>query len=381
MWRTCNVVSQTIFGMSTYMLYLLYQMRIPTLIVILFTLQCSTYGLVSYDYLENNDISGLNSVEQTSRFPLLMPKVVPNKPELYLCTPVKVDYTTSYFIVGYEPNATMNTAHHMLVYGCGEPGSTKPVWNCGEMSKEYSADSASPCGVHSHSQILYAWARDAPKLDLPNGVGFKVGLNTPIKYIVLQVHYAHIDKFKDGSSDDSGVFIDYTIRPLKKLAGVLLLGTAGHIPPNSLEHMETACEINENKTLHPIAYRTHTHSLGKVVSGYRVRTDEHGSHQWTLLGKRDPLTPQMFYPVENSDPIVIGDYLAARCTMISHRNRITEIGATNEDEMCNFYLMYYVENDEPLNMKYCFSQGPPNYYWSNPDVGLNNIPNIEASTL
>nr|XP_014098330.2 peptidylglycine alpha-hydroxylating monooxygenase [Bactrocera oleae] len=118
------------------------------------------------------------------------------QPELYLCTPVKVDYTTSYFIVGYEPNATMNTAHHMLVYGCGEPGSTKPVWNCGEMSKEYSADSASPCGVHSHSQILYAWARDAPKLDLPNGVGFKVGLNTPIKYIVLQVHYAHINKFK-----------------------------------------------------------------------------------------------------------------------------------------------------------------------------------------
>lgn len=55
--------------------------------------------------------------------------------------------------------------------------------------------------------------------------------------------------------------------------------------------------------------------------------------------------------------------------------------ATNEDEMCNFYLMYYVENDEPLNMKYCFSQGPPNYYWSNPDVGLNNIPKVEASTL
>lgn len=55
--------------------------------------------------------------------------------------------------------------------------------------------------------------------------------------------------------------------------------------------------------------------------------------------------------------------------------------ATNNDEMCNFYLMYYVENDEPLNMKYCFSQGPPNYYWRNPDVGLNNIPHKEASTL
>lgn len=35
-------------------------------------------------------------------------------------------------LVGFEPNATMNTAHHMLLYGCGEPGSDNPVWyvNC-----------------------------------------------------------------------------------------------------------------------------------------------------------------------------------------------------------------------------------------------------------
>ncbi|XP_054739928.1 peptidylglycine alpha-hydroxylating monooxygenase isoform X1 [Anastrepha obliqua] len=356
-------------------------MDIFVLITVLFTLQCPAYGLVSYDYIEDNHLNDESTSDRTSRFALLMPQVSPNMPELYLCTPVKVDYTTSYYIVGYEPNATMNTAHHMLIYGCGEPGSTKSVWNCGEMSEAHSTDSASPCGPKAHSQVLYAWARDAPKLNLPQGVGFKVGKNTPIKYIVLQVHYAHIDKFNDGSTDDSGVFIKYTLKPLNKLAGVLLLGTAGMIPPKSVEHMESACEISENKTIYPIAYRTHTHSLGKVVSGYRVRTDEHGIHQWTLLGKRDPMTPQMFYPIENSDPIVAGDYLAARCTMVSFRNRVTKIGATNEDEMCNFYLMYYVENDEPLNMKYCFSQGPPNYYWSNPDVGLHNIPNIEASTL
>jgi len=31
-------------------------------------------------------------------------------------------------IVGFNPNATMNTAHHMLLYGCGEPGTTKTTW-------------------------------------------------------------------------------------------------------------------------------------------------------------------------------------------------------------------------------------------------------------
>lgn len=41
-------------------------------------------------------------------------------------------------------------------------------------------------------QILYAWARDAPTLKLPNGVGFKVGRGTKINYLVLQVHYHRI---------------------------------------------------------------------------------------------------------------------------------------------------------------------------------------------
>ena len=48
-----------------------------------------------------------------------------------------------------------------------------------------------PCG--SGSQIIYAWAMDAPKLDLPEGVGFRVGADSTIKYLVLQVIIIHID--------------------------------------------------------------------------------------------------------------------------------------------------------------------------------------------
>lgn len=50
----------------------------------------------------------------------------------------------------------------------------------------------------------------------------------------------------------------------KKLAGVLLLGTGGAIPPKSVTHMEAKCEITEKKTIYPFAYRTHTHSLGNI---------------------------------------------------------------------------------------------------------------------
>ncbi|XP_046416294.1 peptidylglycine alpha-hydroxylating monooxygenase [Neodiprion fabricii] len=309
------------------------------------------------------------------RYPLLMPNVRPTTPELYLCTPIKIDSTKNYYIVGFEPNATMATAHHMLLYGCSQPGSSKPVWNCGEMAHalDTGSETASPCS--EGSQIIYAWARDAPKLILPDDVGFKVGGTSSIKYLVLQVHYSHIDEFKDGSTDDSGIFLHYTLKPHKKLAGVLLLGTSGKIPPKSTEYMESACTLHEDKTIYPIAYRTHTHSLGRVVSGYVIKPE----NEWLELGKRDPLSPQMFYPVHKKIPITRGDTLAARCTMESNRTTWTHIGATNADEMCNFYLMYYVKDDEPLEMKYCFTSGPPTYYWQN--AGLVGIPEREASTL
>lgn len=192
--------------------------------------------------------------------------------------------------------------------------------------------------------------------------------------MVLQVHYAHIENFKDGRTDDSGVFLHYTMQPMNKLAGVILLGTGGSIPPRKTEHMEASCRINENKTIHPFAFRVHTHSLGKVVSGYVVKPN----YEWIEIGKKNPLAPQMFYPVTNKVSITYGDILAARCTMTNTRERITNIGTTNDDEMCNFYIMYYVENDTPLKQKYCFNNGPPLQYWKD---NLINIPDKEASTL
>lgn len=45
----------------------------------------------------------------------------------------------------------MDTAHHMLLYGCSAPGTAKAVWNCGEMAHTQGSedDVASPCGEGS----------------------------------------------------------------------------------------------------------------------------------------------------------------------------------------------------------------------------------------
>lgn len=51
-----------------------------------------------------------------------MPKVKPTKSETYLCTPIRLNEEDTYYVVGFKPNATKMTAHHMLIYGCEEPG-------------------------------------------------------------------------------------------------------------------------------------------------------------------------------------------------------------------------------------------------------------------
>ena len=37
------------------------------------------------------------------------------------------------------------------------------------------------------STILYAWARDAPQLKLPKDTGFKIGGDSGISHVVVQV--------------------------------------------------------------------------------------------------------------------------------------------------------------------------------------------------
>ncbi len=64
----------------------------------------------------------------------------------------------------------------------------------------------------------------------------------------------------------------------------------------------------------------------------------------------------MFYPITDSElTLTQGDRVAARCTMVNHRDRTTAVGATNEDEMCNFYIMYWVEGPVPMDKGTCFT--------------------------
>ena len=53
--------------------------------------------------------------------------------------------------------------------------------------------------------MLYAWARNAPQLVLPPDVGFMVGRDSDVQYLVLQVSaYLHIITAKKAKGNWSG---------------------------------------------------------------------------------------------------------------------------------------------------------------------------------
>lgn len=84
--------------------------------------------------------------------------------------------------------------------------------------------------------------------------------------------------------------------------------------------------------------------------------------------------------------------------MENDEDREVVVGGTGKDEMCNFYLMYWVEGDRVLtgesihsqlhnenNICFavdntCFSPGPPQYYWGS-EAALNHIPEKQADQV
>ncbi|CAH3014635.1 unnamed protein product [Porites evermanni] len=271
-----------------------------------------------------------------------MPGIHPEKHDSYMCTALDLS-DQKHYIVGFKPFAEMHTAHHMLMFGCQTPGENlfakdKKYWNCGDMG-------SGVCG--SGEKIVYAWGRNAPELKLPNDVAFEVGHGTAAPYLVLQVHYGKVDKFKADPylKDYSGVDLETTTVAPRHLAAIHLSASGGYIEAKRAAwHLDVGCNYGGSPVMHPFAFRVHAHKLGTVISGYKVRDGV-----WTLIGKGDPQRPQAFYPVKSEKDLSIqmGDTIAARCTYNStQKNDITYIGATMADEMCNFYMMYWYDPKE-----------------------------------
>ncbi|XP_042546675.1 peptidyl-glycine alpha-amidating monooxygenase isoform X10 [Dipodomys spectabilis] len=276
-----------------------------------------------------------------------MPGVTPKQSDTYFCMSMRLPVDEEAFVIDFKPRASMDTVHHMLLFGCNMPSSTGSYWFCDEGTCKDKAN------------ILYAWARNAPPTRLPKGVGFRVGGETGSKYFVLQVHYGDISAFRDNHKDCSGVSLHLTRLPQPLIAGMYLMMSVDTVIPagEKVVNSDISCHY-KMYPMHVFAYRVHTHRLGKVVSGYRVRNG-----QWTLIGRQSPQLPQAFYPVEHPVDVTFGDILAARCVFTGEgRTEATHIGGTSSDEMCNLYIMYYMEAKHAVSFMTCTQNVAPEMF-------------------
>ena len=124
--------------------------------------------------------------------------------------------------------------------------------------------------------------------------------------------------------------------PQPKSAGVYYTISNGRMPSKTVTHVEAACKLQTNTgyKIHPFAFRVHTHELGTAVSGWKVSPDM----KWTLLGKRDPQLPQMFYPIADNTTMTNGDRLATRCTMDNFKEH-----AVSYEARSNLILFYQLQ--------------------------------------
>ncbi|XP_012496509.1 PREDICTED: peptidyl-glycine alpha-amidating monooxygenase [Propithecus coquereli] len=148
-----------------------------------------------------------------------MPGVTPKQSDTYFCMSVRLPVDEEAFVIDFKPHASMDTVHHMLLFGCNMPSSTGSYWFCDEGT------------CTDKANILYAWARNAPPTRLPKGVGFRVGGGTGSKYFVLQVHYGDISAFRDNHKDCSGVSLHLTRLPQPLIAGMYLMMSVDTVIP------------------------------------------------------------------------------------------------------------------------------------------------------
>ncbi|XP_071746304.1 peptidyl-glycine alpha-amidating monooxygenase B isoform X2 [Lepeophtheirus salmonis] len=285
---------------------------------------------------------------QEENVEIRMPGAKPKGTDSYLCSGFKVEKTfainnksDSVYVTKFEGLAVASKAHHVLLYACSEPPKEE-IWDCRHHSI-----------CHDYTTIMFAWAKNAEPLSMPPEVSFKLDPKEH-KFLVLQVHYAH----ELPELDNTGIHFRFQREETKYSGGIYLLARSFlKIPPGTpVVHGEMNCKVKSNIPLHPFAFRTHAHSLGVVITGYKYSPEK---NTFIEIARGNPQWPQTFYPIVNNVSLNSNDYLVARCTYNSTlKKKAVYIGAESDDEMCNLYLMYYMES-KSADTIYCTDEQNP----------------------
>ncbi|KAK9814322.1 hypothetical protein WJX72_004044 [[Myrmecia] bisecta] len=231
-------------------------------------------------------------------------------------------------LVGVEPLSKKEVVHHMLLFGCSGEPFTQDVWDCHMQS---------PC-LSGHDRVLYGWGKNAPAMQLPEGVGYGLGKGSSFTYLVLQVHYLEARP----PNDQSGIRLILSPEQVPYAAGMINYASTFTLPPKQQSTLvPNQCCYNGFETLHGFAFRVHTHVLGRSVFLDKVTGKPDQPHKERLV-EYSPQLPQGFNPVNPNLVFRPGDRLEATCDFdSSDQAQAVNAGSTHNDEMCNLYMMVW----------------------------------------
>jgi len=261
--------------------------------------------------------------------------------DTYLYTAVDIP-PGAFHVRRFEPVATQDVVHHMLLYGCARGAKAGLDKVIGGMFT--SGARVETCEDGTTQALLFGWGKNAPPLHMPDDAGFRVGEGA-FKALVLEVHY--LETQSSDSTHESG--LDVIISPGKPRLSASVLAWASYFelqPKKEEELVMASCAYDKSRTLRAFSFRVHTHERGTSVWLDRLVGGD--SYRAVRLMERDPQLPQEFAALSSSEEFTIqsGDVLRVTCkfnTMNETAPVVAGFGASHE--MCNMYIMVF--SDEP----------------------------------
>lgn len=309
--------------------------------------------------------------KDTQLVSLRMNSVIPNQFTTYICQSFALPAVADGSIVRFDPiidtGISSSMAHHMLVHACEDNGPNSYV-----QQFQQAGECGSPVGnpFSGCKMIAFIWAVGTSALELPAGVGFRIGNATSysISHLVIEFHYTNPSGLF-GVSDKSGVDITWTptVRPMD--AGVMTLGdplvSLPPIAPNLKVHeVETTCPSECTATWpHPVTVFSeflHMHAVGA-----RMLTNQFRNNSYLRTTNRIDFYSYGFQQLTRVDyEIQPGDRLNTHCLFdTTTRGSQTNFGIGSLDEMCMDFIFYYPVIEVPalndtFNLCGYFNAGP-----------------------
>ncbi|XP_035698652.1 DBH-like monooxygenase protein 1 homolog [Branchiostoma floridae] len=296
--------------------------------------------------------------------------IIPAKQTTYWCQIVELPrLDRKHHLVMISPKVTPGNegmVHHMDFYLCYKPQNMTglpPDHNGHDCADPNMPTDWNDCFMGG---MLAAWAIGGLNFTMPEHVGYPIGEDGGIGYVMMQLHYDNPQQ-KEGVVDHSGITIHYTPELREYDAGILQ--TSGSfspllvVPPGLPDYLvESYCEpeclnafLEElGQPIHVFADVLHGHLLSAKM---RTRLIRNGV-ELPEIARDDnyDFNLQLTRVLKEEVTIHQGDIIMTECVYdSSNRNSVTYGGLSTAEEMCQSFLYYYPRT----NMTVCSSTAHP----------------------